>query len=116
VNNNYLALLPPPALIPRDSASSSQSWSKKYTSSGPIRMPSDPLLELSTMEILDAFFAWCKTEREWRTKHARLDEILVLLKANGDSMFTMANCSFEEWKDLNVANGYRKRLKMSVKL
>jgi hypothetical protein len=116
VVNNYPALLPPPALMSRDSTSSSQSRSKKHTGSSPMRMPSDPPLELSAMEVLDAFFAWCKTEREWRTEHARLDEILVLLKANGDSVYTMANCSFEEWKDLNVANGYRKRLKMSAKL
>jgi hypothetical protein len=79
-------------------------------------MPSDLPLELLAMEVLDAFFAWCKTEREWRTKHARLDKILVLLKANGDNVYTIANYSFEEWKDLNVANGYRKRLKMSAKL
>lgn len=40
----------------------------------------------------------------------------MLLKANGDSVYTIANYSFKEWKELNVTNRYRKRLKMSAKL
>jgi hypothetical protein len=109
VNNHY----PAPPLVSRSPTSSSRANPKNDSS--PMRMPSDPP-ELSTIEALDAFFAWCKTDRGWITEHARLDEILLLLKANGDSVYTMANCSYIEWKDINVANGYRKRLKMSAKL
>jgi hypothetical protein len=46
----------------------------------------------------------------------RLDEILTLIKANGDNVHTIANISKEDWRrDINVADGYRKRLKMSTK-
>ena len=46
-----------------------------------------------------------------------LDEILVLVKANSDNVHTMANISKEDWKeDIGVADGYRKRLKMSIKI
>jgi hypothetical protein len=45
-----------------------------------------------------------------------LDEILLLVKANGDNVHTMANISKEDWRsDIGVQDGYRKRLKMSAK-
>jgi hypothetical protein len=79
-------------------------------------MPSDPT-ELSDLEQLDAFFAWCKVFVKWSGYGARLEEILVLVKANGDKVHTMTNISKEDWaKDINVADGYRKRLKMSAKV
>jgi hypothetical protein len=41
----------------------------------------------------------------------------VLVKANGDNVHTMANLSKVEWKeDIGVVDGYRKRLKTSVKI
>ena len=81
-----------------------------------MRLPSDPP-ELSDLDQLDAFFLWCKRSLNWRGLGARLDEILVLVKANGDNVHTMANISKEDWlKDINVADGYRKRLKMSAKV
>ena len=84
--------------------------------SSPVRMPSDPP-ELSALEQLDAFFTWCKADVKWRGIAVRLDEILLLVKANGDNVHTMANISKDDWaKDINVADGYRKRLKMSAKV
>jgi hypothetical protein len=46
-----------------------------------------------------------------------LDEILMLVKANGDNVHTMANLSKVDWKeDIGVVDSYRKRLKTSVKI
>jgi hypothetical protein len=79
-------------------------------------MPSDPPELLSDLEQLDAFFTWCKSNIRWMGYAFRLDEILTLVKANGDNVHTMANISKEDWRrDINVADGYRKRLKMSAK-
>jgi hypothetical protein len=99
---------PPPRLVNRTSSG------RLYSS--PVRMPSDPPELLSDLEQLDAFFTWCKSNIRWMGYAFRLDEILTLVKANGDNVHTMANISKEDWRrDINVADGYRKRLKMSAK-
>ena len=113
--NNYAPPPSPMAPVPALSILPSQTSGGKVYSS-PVRMPSDPP-ELSALEQLDAFFAWCKADVEWRGIAVRLDEILLLVKANGDNVHTMANISKDDWaKDINVADGYRKRLKMSAKV
>jgi hypothetical protein len=100
---------PAPPILPRQSSSS-----KLYSS--PVRMPSDPI-EMSDLEVLDAFFAWCKNTVRWLGLYAMLDEILMLVKANGDNVHTMAKLSKVDWKeDISVVDSYRKRLKTSVKI
>jgi hypothetical protein len=104
-----VAPVPMPPILPRQS-----SGGRLYSS--PVRMPSDPI-ELSDLEVLDVFFAWCKGTIRWLGHAAMLDEMLVLVKANGDNVHTMANISKEDWRqDIGVADGYRKRLKASVKI
>jgi hypothetical protein len=117
VVNNITNLPPSPAPAPLPAAPilPSQSSSGKLYSS-PVRMPSDPI-EMSDLEVLDAFFTWCRNTIRWLGHAAMLDEILVLVKANGDNVHTMANISKEDWRqDIGVADGYRKRLKTSVKI
>ena len=87
---------PSPSLAPAPTphlVSSQSSGSNAYSSL--VRLPSDPL-ELSDLKQLDAFFLWCKRSLNWRGLGARLDEILMLVKANGDNVYTIANISKED--------------------
>ena len=83
-----MAPIPALSILP-----SQTSGGKVYSS--PVRMPSDPP-ELSALEQLDAFFTWCKADVKWRGIAVRLDEILLLVKANGDNVHTMANISKDD--------------------
>lgn len=84
--------------------------------SSPVRMPSgSPAVELSTIEKIDAFIAFCKSERRWHGEEEDLGIVKVLLKEHGESVEGMANADADEWVVLGIKSGYRKRLRMSAK-
>jgi hypothetical protein len=83
--------------------------------SSPVRMPSGSSADLSTLEKIDAFIEFCKSERCWRGEEEDLLNVRLALKDNGDSVESMANATVEEWRDLEIRNGYRCRLKASAR-
>jgi hypothetical protein len=82
--------------------------------SSPLRMPSGSP-ELSTIEKVDAFIAWCKTERCWRGEEAELDYVRIQVREHGESIEGISNAAIDEWLLLSLKIGYRKRLRVSAK-
>jgi hypothetical protein len=82
--------------------------------SSPVRMPSGSP-ELSTIEKVDTFIAWCKVERCWRGEEAELDDVRIQIREHGESVDGIGNATVEEWRLLGMKIGYRKRLRTSVK-
>jgi hypothetical protein len=71
--------------------------------------------ELSTIEKVDAFIAWCKTKRYWRGKEAELDDVRIQIREHSESVEGISNAAVDEWLLLGLKIGYRKRLRVSVK-
>jgi hypothetical protein len=71
--------------------------------------------ELSTIEKVDTFIAWCKVERCWRGEEAELDDVRIQIREHGESVDGIGNATVEEWRLLGMKIGYRKRLRTSVK-
>jgi hypothetical protein len=82
--------------------------------SSPLRIPSGSP-ELSTIEKVDAFIAWCKTERCWRGEEAELDDVRIQIREHGESVEGISNAAVDEWLLLGLKIGYRKRLRVSAK-
>jgi hypothetical protein len=82
--------------------------------SSPLRMPSGSP-ELSNIEKVDAFVAWCKTERCWRGEEVELDFVRLQVREHGESVEGIGNAAVDEWLLLGLKIGYRRRLRASAK-
>lgn len=82
------------------------------TTSSPLAMPSD--CELSMLEGIAAFIAWCKNQPSYGGEDARLDEVQVILDKESIDLEGMTKISVAEWLALGLRFGYRSRLKKSA--
>jgi hypothetical protein len=71
--------------------------------------------ELSNIEKVDAFVAWCKTERCWRGEEVELDFVRLQVREHGESVEGIGNAAVDECLLLGLKIGYRRRLRASAK-
>jgi hypothetical protein len=82
------------------------------TTSSPLAMPSD--CELSMLEGIAAFIAWCKIQPSYGGEGSRLDEVQVVLDKESIDLEGMTKITVAEWLALGLRFGYRSRLKKSA--
>jgi hypothetical protein len=75
-------------------------------------MPSD--CELSMLEGIAAFIAWCKIQPSYGGEGSRLDEVQVVLDKESIDLEGMTKITVAEWLALGLRFGYRSRLKKSA--
>ncbi|KAK6440728.1 hypothetical protein LTR95_003044 [Oleoguttula sp. CCFEE 5521] len=80
--------------------------------SSPVRMPAS---QSSSIELREQFFAWCNVQSTWRGEGAALERMASVFAANGFSVDGIGTADLAEWKDLDLASGYRRRMRRSVK-
>jgi hypothetical protein len=82
------------------------------TTSSLLAMPAD--CELSMLEGIASFIAWCKTQPSYGGEGARLDEVQVVLCKESIDLEGMTKITVADWLALGLRFGYRSRLKKSA--
>jgi hypothetical protein len=80
--------------------------------SSPLAMPAD--YELSMLEGIAAFIAWCKIQPSYGSEGARLDKVQVILDKESIDLEGMTKITVADWLTLGLRFGYRSRLKKSA--
>ena len=80
--------------------------------------PAEPLSSQTTVtpvnQKLADFFRWCVDRPEWSDSDADLDELRVVLTAQGYDLKGIRSLSAAEWQSHELKAGLRKRIQSSV--
>ncbi|KAK6431484.1 hypothetical protein LTR95_012353 [Oleoguttula sp. CCFEE 5521] len=82
------------------------------STSSPVRMPAS---QSSSIELREQFLKWCCVQSTCRGEEAALDRMASVFAANGFSVDGIGTADLADWKDLDLAPSYRRRMRRSVK-